>query len=326
MGQCILNKLTLTSVKGNAESVYRTGQINLTPANLGISATTSSVTVGNTTFNKYTHPTGDGNLHVPATSTGNNGKFLKAGSTAGSLSWASLTKSDVGLGNVANTAITVTSSSVSDGTNTFNKYTHPTSAGNKHIPSGGSSGQVLKYSSAGTATWSSLTKSDISDFPTSMTPISHTHGKITNAGDITTNVAIASGDRLVINDESASQLNNSSITFGTSTTTFLTNKGTWATPAGTFRGCNYSNVVESWDTGLTEAGATHNITHDGWLRCKKAGGHRTFSIDGKQIPRDSDTKNIYPVKSGQVFVSIPYYTPWGNENDQNEQFEIYGLK
>ena len=32
-------------------------------------------------------------------------------------------------------------------------YTHPTSAGNKHIPSGGSSGQILKYSSSGTATW-----------------------------------------------------------------------------------------------------------------------------------------------------------------------------
>jgi len=32
-------------------------------------------------------------------------------------------------------------------------YTHPTSAGNKHIPSGGSSGQILKYSSSGTAAW-----------------------------------------------------------------------------------------------------------------------------------------------------------------------------
>ena len=34
-----------------------------------------------------------------------------------------------------------------------NDYVHPTSAGNKHIPSGGSSGQVLGYSSSGTATW-----------------------------------------------------------------------------------------------------------------------------------------------------------------------------
>lgn len=50
--------------------------------------------------------------------------------------------------------ITVTSSSVSDGTNTFNKYVHPTDAGNKHIPSGGSSGQVLVYGgSSGTASW-----------------------------------------------------------------------------------------------------------------------------------------------------------------------------
>jgi hypothetical protein len=50
--------------------------------------------------------------------------------------------------------ITVTSSSVSDGTNTFNKYVHPTTAGNKHIPSGGSSNQVLVYGgSSGTASW-----------------------------------------------------------------------------------------------------------------------------------------------------------------------------
>jgi hypothetical protein len=34
-----------------------------------------------------------------------------------------------------------------------NNYVHPTSAGNVHIPSGGSSGQFLKYDSAGTAVW-----------------------------------------------------------------------------------------------------------------------------------------------------------------------------
>jgi len=41
----------------------------------------------------YTHPTGDGNLHVPATSTTNNGKVLTAGATDGSLSWSALTSS-----------------------------------------------------------------------------------------------------------------------------------------------------------------------------------------------------------------------------------------
>jgi len=36
-----------------------------------------------------------------------------------------------------------------------NNYTHPTSAGNVHIPSGGAAGQILKYASAGTAAWGS---------------------------------------------------------------------------------------------------------------------------------------------------------------------------
>ena len=37
-----------------------------------------------------------------------------------------------------------------------NNYTHPTTAGNKHIPSGGSAGQVLKYGgSSGAASWGS---------------------------------------------------------------------------------------------------------------------------------------------------------------------------
>ena len=55
----------------------------------------------------------------------------------------------------------------------------------------------------------------------------HSHGNITSAGDITTTATIASGDRIIINDESASKVTNSSITFGTSTTQYLANNGTW---------------------------------------------------------------------------------------------------
>ena len=32
-------------------------------------------------------------------------------------------------------------------------YSHPTTAGNKHIPAGGSSGQILRWSEDGTAVW-----------------------------------------------------------------------------------------------------------------------------------------------------------------------------
>lgn len=37
--------------------------------------------------------------------------------------------------------------------NNANNYVHPTGAGYKHIPTGGSSGQILKWSSNGTASW-----------------------------------------------------------------------------------------------------------------------------------------------------------------------------
>ena len=75
----------------------------------------------------------------------------------------------------------------------------------------------------------SITTSQISDFPTTMTPAEHAHGNITNAGAISTTAAIASGDKLVIVDSSNSnKLTGSSISFGTSANYFLTNKGTWA--------------------------------------------------------------------------------------------------
>jgi len=47
--------------------------------------------------------------------------------------------------------ITITTDGEISATDTV--YTHPTSAGNKHIPSGGAAGQFLKYSASGTATW-----------------------------------------------------------------------------------------------------------------------------------------------------------------------------
>ena len=71
-------------------------------------------------------------------------------------------------------------------------------------------------------------------YTSARTPSSHTHGNITNGGTITTNVAVASGDRLVITDSSAtSSINATSIAFdGTTTTQFLSKKGTWETASG----------------------------------------------------------------------------------------------
>jgi len=87
---------TVTGVTGTAPVVSSGG----TAPAISMAAATASVNgyMTNTyaskldgiaaSANNYVHPTGDGNLHVPATSTTNNGKVLTAGATAGSLSWA----------------------------------------------------------------------------------------------------------------------------------------------------------------------------------------------------------------------------------------------
>ena len=81
---------------------------------------------------------------------------------------------------------------------------------------------------------------------TSRAASSHTHGNITNGGDITASApTVASGDKLIINDESASKITNGP-SFGTSTTTYLRNDGIWDTPAGT----TYSDF-----TGATSSAA-----------------------------------------------------------------------
>ena len=56
-------------------------------------------------------------------------------------------------GQPQNTTYTLGKSVPSDAVFTDTVYTHPTTSGNKHIPSGGSTGQILKYSADGTATW-----------------------------------------------------------------------------------------------------------------------------------------------------------------------------
>ena len=73
-------------------------QINFkdgTNINISVADNATNDVVDVTITNTYTHPTGDGNLHVPATGTTNNNKVLKAGSTAGSISWGNVDWSEL---------------------------------------------------------------------------------------------------------------------------------------------------------------------------------------------------------------------------------------
>ncbi len=91
-----------TPVDADAIVLTDSAASNKTKRTLWSNVKTTLKAYFDTLYNNYTHPTGDGNLHVPVTGTANSGKVLKAGSTAGSLSWGTLAKADVGLGSVDN--------------------------------------------------------------------------------------------------------------------------------------------------------------------------------------------------------------------------------
>jgi microcystin-dependent protein len=172
---------TVTSVSGTSPISVATG--TTTPAiSISAATTTAAGSMSSadktkldgiaTGANNYSHPTGDGNLHVIATSTTNSGKVLTAGATAGSLSWTTPTTGTV-------TSVSGTSPiSVASGTTTpaitlstvpvtiggTGTTTAPTQGGVIYASStsamastaAGSAGQVLTSNGTSAPTWATV--------------------------------------------------------------------------------------------------------------------------------------------------------------------------
>ena len=174
--------------------------------------------------------------HVPKTETANNAKFLRNDNT-----WQTVTPVNIGAadrshthGSYANqnafsnvkvgsttvaadsptdtltlTAganVTITPDATNDNVTIAAKdtvYTHPTSSGNKHIPSGGSSGQILRWSADGTAAWGSDNNTD-----TKVTNTLNTTAKayVTGTTSATTNTGTQIFDTGVYLDTTAGKL------------------------------------------------------------------------------------------------------------------------
>lgn len=92
------------------------------------SATNGNIKIDGTETTVYTHPSGDGNLHVPATSTTNNGKVLTAGATAGSLSWQSDLAGNAGSATKLATSRTISLSTDATGSASFDGSANATIA------------------------------------------------------------------------------------------------------------------------------------------------------------------------------------------------------
>lgn len=113
-------------------------------------------------------PASDTNTHYTSKN------VVNSSSTSTSNTTTALTNGNVYLISVENGAVTsahkITGSGATTVTtdssgnivisSTDTKYTHPTTSGNKHIPSGGSSGKILRWSADGTAVWGADNNTD----------------------------------------------------------------------------------------------------------------------------------------------------------------------
>lgn len=193
---------TFGNIRSASGAFYSTGQDvapkfgTLPVAQGGTNATSISayaVVYGNSSGNGYT------GLGANTTTTK---KFLRmtgTGSAGTAPIWDTVTKSDVGLGNVENTKLS-------------------TWTGNTSI------------SSIGTLTAGSIPWSLLTGIPSSFTPGTHSHGNITNDGKTSTAITIAANDFIVVGDNSdGGKIGKGPVFDGSTATKALTQKGTWET-------------------------------------------------------------------------------------------------
>ena len=156
-------------LQGNADTATKATSADLATTVVDYGDTSKNIKIG------YSGSgiTGDNIKYIAGYTSGDGGTNLakiKDVSKDALRSWlglGSLAYSSATIPSVGNGTVTVKQNGTSKGTFTMNQsgnttieltdnntvYTHPTTSGNKHIPSGGSSGQILRWSADGTAVW-----------------------------------------------------------------------------------------------------------------------------------------------------------------------------
>lgn len=137
---------------------------------------------------------------------------------------------------------------------------------------------------------------------------SHAHGNITSAGAVTATATIASGDRILITDSSASsKVCASGITFGTGTGTFLNNKGEWGTPGGTNAGHTHTlkiTTVQGTNVTDLQSNTTYKlVVGNASYQFKTPTDYTCLAEGTKILMADNSEKNIEDVVAGDIIMS-----------------------
>lgn len=201
------------------------GQVKIAGSNVSVKGLGTAAYTASTAYSASTH------THATSLASGGTATVTLAANTtytltAGGTSVIFKTPADSNTTYTAASSVTAVSTTSAVGTSTA--YARQDHTHNIALATGDSNGQVkiagsnVSVKGLGTAAYTASTAYSSS---------THTHGNIGNTGLMTASVTLASGDRLVVTDSSAShKMATSTISFdGSTTTKALTPKGTWET-------------------------------------------------------------------------------------------------
>ena len=205
-----------------------------------------------------------------------------------------------------------------------NDYSHPTTAGNLHIPSGGTEGQFLKYDSAGTAIWAvdnNTTYNVVDSSANGLAPqLPGAHGgkflKADGIWEVPPNTQVAIDDTPVdgVTDEAISSNwaydhnaatgNSAHVPAAGSSGEFLKHDGTWGTPAQ--RGIDDTPVDGETSESITSNWAyDHNAATGNSAHVPAAGSSGEFLAHNGAWATPVDTSKM-PLTGGTFTGSVTF--------------------
>lgn len=184
-----------------------------------------------------------------------------------------------------------------------NKYSHPTSSGNKHIPSGGASGQILRWSSDGTAAWGSDNNTTYSTFKAASSSTAGGSGLVPAP-------AAGAANRYLRSDGTWSVPPDTNTTYGVATTSAngLMSSSDKSKLNGIATGANKTTVDSALSS--TSTNPVQNKVINSALAGKASSGHThgtaTSSADG--FMASEDKSKLDGIASGANKYTHPSYT------------------
>ena len=184
-----------------------------------------------------------------------------------------------------------------------NKYSHPTSSGNKHIPSGGSSGQILRWSADGTAAWGSDNNTTYSTFKAASSSAAGGSGLVPAP-------AAGAANRYLRSDGTWSVPPDTNTTYGVATTSAngLMSSSDKSKLNGIATGANKTTVDSALSS--TSTNPVQNKVINSALAGKASSGHThgtaTSSADG--FMASEDKSKLDGIASGANKYTHPSYT------------------